>query len=456
VTSGRALAGLCRVTVAAPTSRIDLALPSDLPIAAMLANLVELAGMATPDGGTSHGGWCLSRPAGAELNPARTLDALGVLDGDILHLRPRSLDPPPPVFDDVIDAVASSARADIRDWRPDHARWFASAACVALATTAAAVLLRLGPSDGAAEVGAVAAVLFVGVAALFARSYRESMLGVALAASAWPLALAAGVLSVPGDAARTRLLFGCACWLAAAALGAVAVARGAAVFAAGVVAATLAGGAALFAVLVAHPASGIAAGTLCLAVALTPVIPRLAARLSRLPLPVLPSRSDDLALVDEQPDLTFLRSHTKLGRNLLLGMLAGCVAITAGCCVVLAAAGTPAALILTGLGLLVLLVPVRRVDDVVQRSIRIVAVISAAVAGGITLAWIHPDVARAWLIGVLLASGLFVAGLGAAAGRARVAPTTRRAGALVETMAVVALLPAAAAVMQVFSTVRHL
>jgi ESX secretion system protein EccD len=454
--TGRALAGLCRVTVAAPTSRIDLALPSDLPIAAMLANLVELAGVATPDGGSSHGGWCLSRPAGTELNPARTLDALGVLDGDILHLRPRSLDPPPPVFDDVIDAVATSARADIRGWRPAYARWFASAACVAFAITAAAVLLRLGPSDGAAWVGGVATLLFISTAALFERSYRESTLGVALATGAWPLAFAAGVLVQPGDETRTSLLLGCAFWLAAVAFGAVAVAQGAAVFAVGVVLATLTGGAALFAVFVAHPASGIAAGTLCVAVALTPVLPRLAARLSRLPLPVLPSRADDLALVDEQPDLAVLQLHTKLGRELFLGMLAGCVATAAGCCVVLAAVGTPAALTLAGLGLLVLLLPVRRVDDTAQRSIRIVAVISAAAAGAITLASMHPDIARAWLIGLLLASGLLVAGLGAAVGRARVAPTTRRAVDLVEAVALVALLPVAAVVMQVFSTVRHL
>jgi ESX secretion system protein EccD len=456
VTSGQALAGLCRVTVAAPTSRIDLALPSDLPIAAMLANLVELAGVATPDGGSSHGGWCLSRPAGTELNPARTLDALGVLDGDILHLRPRSLDPPPPVFDDVVDAVATSARADIRRWRPDHARWFASAACVVLATTAAAALIQLGRSDGAAWVGVVAALLFIGVAALFERSYRESTLAVALGACGWPLAFAAGVLAQPGHVTRTSLLLGCGFWLAAVALGAVAVARGAAVFAAGTVVATLTGGAAVFGVFVAHPASGIAAGTLCVAVAVTPVLPRFAARLSRLPLPVLPSRPDDLALVDEQPDLALLRSHTKLGRHLFLGMVAGCVATAAGCCVVLTAAGTPAALTLTGLGLMVLLLPVRRVDDLAQRSIRIGAVISAAAAGAITLVSTHPDDARTWLIGLLLASTCLVAGLGAAAGRARVAPTTRRAVDLVETMAVITLLPLAAVVMQVFSTVRHM
>jgi ESX secretion system protein EccD len=412
--------------------------------------------VATPDGGSSHGGWCLSRPAGAELNPARTLEALGVLDGDILHLRPRSLDPPPPIFDDVLDAVATSARADIRGWRPDHARWFASAACVVLTITAAAVLVRFGQSDGAAAVGGVAATLFIGVAAVFERGYGETTLGVALAAGAWPLAFATGVLAEPGDANRTSLLLGCAFWLAAVALGAVAVARGAAIFAAGAVAATLTSGAGLFAVFVAHPASGIAAGTLCVAVALTPVLPRLAARLSRLPLPVLPSRSDDLALVDEQPDLALLRSHTKLGRELFLGMLAGCEATAAGCCVVLAAAATPAALTLAGLGVLVVLLPVRRVDDLAQRSIRIVAVIVAVAACAITLAVTHPDDARSWLLGLLLGSGLFAAGLGAATGRARVAPTTRRAVDLLETVTVITLLPVAAVVMQLFSTVRQL
>jgi type VII secretion integral membrane protein EccD len=442
--------------VTAPTSRIDLALPSDLPIAAMLANLVELAGVVAPDGGSTHGGWCLSRPAGTELNPAWTLDALGVLDGDILHLRPRAPDPPPPVFDDVVDAVASSARADIRGWRPAHARWFASAACVALAITAAAVLLRLGPSDGAARVGVVAALLCLGVAVVFARSYRESAIGVALAVSAWPFAFAAGVLAQPGAAPRPSLLVGCGFWLATLVLGAVAVARGAAIFATGATVVTLTGGAALFAVFVAQPAAGIAAGTLCVAVALTPVLPRLAARLSRLPRPVLPSRSDDLAMVDEQPDLALLRSQTKLGRELFLGMLAGCVATAAGGCVVLVAAGTPAALTLTGLGLLVLVLPVRRVDDLAQRSVRTVAVIAAAVAGAVTLTAIHPNVAGTWLIGLLLVSGFFVAGLGAAAGRARVSPTTRRAMDLIETIAVIGVLPVAAVVMQVFSTVRHL
>ena len=456
MTSGRTMAGLCRVTLATPTSRIDLALPTDLPIAAMLANLVELAGVATPDGGSGHGGWCLSRPAGPELNPARTLEALGVLDGDILHLRPRSVDPPAPVFDDVVDAVATSARGRISAWGPEPARWFAAVAIVLLAVTAATVLLLFEPADGVAAAGGTACLLFLGAAALLARAYGETRLGVALAAGAWPLAFAVGVLAAPEASGRAKLLVGCGFWLAAAAIGALAVAGGVAVFAGGLAAATLTGGPALFAVLVDHPAPGVAAGTLCVAVALIPALPRLAGRLSRLPLPVLPTRFDDLTLVDDQPDLAVLRSRTRLGRELFLGMLAGCVATAAGACAVLAAAGTPATLTLCGLGLLVVLLPLRRVDDLAQWSIRIVAATSVAVLGAITLTLTHPDEAHNWLFGLLLASGLAVAGLGASSGRAQVAPTTRRTVDIAETIAVVAMLPVAAMVMQVFSTVRHL
>ena len=84
------------------------------------------------------------------------------------------------------------------------------------------------------------------------------------------------------------------------------------------------------------------------------------------------------------------------------------------------------------------------------------AVIVAVAACAVTLAVTYPDDARTWLFGLLLGSGLLAAGLGAATGRARVAPTTRRAVDLVETIIVITLLPVAAVVMQLLSTVRQL
>ena len=82
-----------RVTVVAPKTRIDLALPADVSVADLLPMLLEKAFEATPDGGARHGGWCLARLGDAPLDPNRTLDSLGVVDGDlsptlpIRHLR---------------------------------------------------------------------------------------------------------------------------------------------------------------------------------------------------------------------------------------------------------------------------------------------------------------------------------------------------------------------------------
>ena len=49
-----------RVTVVAPNTRIDLALPADVAVADLLPMLLEMAREASTDGGSRHGGWCLS------------------------------------------------------------------------------------------------------------------------------------------------------------------------------------------------------------------------------------------------------------------------------------------------------------------------------------------------------------------------------------------------------------
>lgn len=86
-----------RVTVVAPTTRIDLALPADVSVADLLPMLLEMAREATPDGGSRHGGWCLAKLSGDELDPSQTLASLGIVDGDMLQLRRRSDNPPPPL-----------------------------------------------------------------------------------------------------------------------------------------------------------------------------------------------------------------------------------------------------------------------------------------------------------------------------------------------------------------------
>ncbi|HET8640865.1 MAG TPA: EsaB/YukD family protein, partial [Pseudonocardiaceae bacterium] len=111
-----------RVTVVAPQTRIDVALPADVAVADLLPMLLEMARERAPDGGSRHGGWCLARLGESPMDPSRTLAAAGVTDGDMLQLRRRVEVPPPPLFDDVVDAIAESNPDSYRPWTRQTAR----------------------------------------------------------------------------------------------------------------------------------------------------------------------------------------------------------------------------------------------------------------------------------------------------------------------------------------------
>ncbi|MEK8108407.1 EsaB/YukD family protein [Micromonospora sp. M12] len=74
----------------APRTRMDLALPSDVPMADLLPTLLRYAGEDMADEGARHGGWALSRLGGAPLDGGRTVAQLGVRDGEVLYFNPRS------------------------------------------------------------------------------------------------------------------------------------------------------------------------------------------------------------------------------------------------------------------------------------------------------------------------------------------------------------------------------
>ena len=131
-----------RVSVLAPGTRADLALPGDVPVAELLPVLVELTGAdAPPAPATAYGehtpvrsadraagtGWTLAPLGQAPADPRRTSTGSGVLDGDQLVLRRRDDAAPAPLYDDVVDAVAESTPASYRPvgrrlGPPDRAR----------------------------------------------------------------------------------------------------------------------------------------------------------------------------------------------------------------------------------------------------------------------------------------------------------------------------------------------
>ncbi|MFC5065375.1 type VII secretion integral membrane protein EccD, partial [Actinomycetospora atypica] len=208
-----------RVSVLAPGTRADLALPGDVPVAELLPVLVELTGAdAPPAPTTAYGehapvrsadravgtGWTLAPLGQAPVDPRRTLDGLGVLDGDQLVLRRRDDAAPAPLYDDVVDAVAESTPASYRPWDAGWAHRTGLVAAVTAGVGMLGALLAAGRGPGTAGglvtagAAAVVAVLAAVLAALAPRLARRPGPAAVLVALATGAAAVGGLAAVPG------------------------------------------------------------------------------------------------------------------------------------------------------------------------------------------------------------------------------------------------------------------
>ncbi|WP_425550176.1 type VII secretion integral membrane protein EccD, partial [Actinomycetospora succinea] len=153
-----------RVSVLAPRTRVDVALPPDVPLADLLPVLLDMTG-------ESGAGWTLAPLGQGPVDASRTLASLGVLDGDQLVLRRRADAAPPPLFDDVVDAVAEATPASYRAWGPGIARVLGLcglALGLAGAVLALVVVGRAPGTAGGLGTAAVAVVAALGALALAA------------------------------------------------------------------------------------------------------------------------------------------------------------------------------------------------------------------------------------------------------------------------------------------------
>ena len=76
----------------APRTRVDVALPADVPLGELVPMVLELVG--EPGPGHRPSPWRLTGATGGPLHPAATLDELGVLDGELLRIGPDTAPPP--------------------------------------------------------------------------------------------------------------------------------------------------------------------------------------------------------------------------------------------------------------------------------------------------------------------------------------------------------------------------
>lgn len=452
-----------RVTVVAPRTRIDVALPADVAIADLLPMLLDMAKEATPDGGARHGGWCLARLGESPLDPSRTLASLGVVDGDLLQLRRRSDNPPPPLYDDVVDAIAESTPGSYRPWTKETAHRIGHvAAGLSLVLAAVAVLLSgpivLGGNGIAAAIAAgVTAVLAVSVGATIAHAYEAQTTGVVIAASGGlPMAFICGLYVVPGSPGRANLLLACVFVLIVAAGSIMVVGSGVTVFVAAGTASGLGAVAALVATLITEGTPGIAAGTAAVALAALSILPRVTIQLAKLPLPSVPRDAEDLKEDSGFPDFRVIERRTGLAHEYMTGMIIGC-GVTAAISAVLAASGPGMwGVIEGGAVAAVLLLRGRTYANGAQAiALLLTGMLTAA---GLLIGWLVEETTLNRLVFVFAALVVVAAGTLLVAivfPEQRFSPVLRRAVDTLEALLIVSVLPLALAVMGLYDAVRH-
>ena len=332
---------LCRLTVCGPARTVELAVPVHVPLIDLLPALVGHLGDGLADAGLEHGGWVLQRLGDPPLREELSVAALGLRDGDVVHLRPRAEQLPPLDFDDLIDGVATTISARPDRWRPEMSRrLLIGLLAVPLAAGLVVLAGHLGPLSELAA--AALAIVLIGLTAAASRALADlPAAGVLGAAAIGYAGLAAAELPLlPYGEAAVRPLAWVTIRAAMPAVGAVvagaamavAMARGGrppALVATAVAGMFVAVGGAL-ATVARLDAAATAGILLALIMPLGGWMPMLAFRLARMRLDPTPSTPDELqADLDPVPGQHVLDS-TRLADRYMTALYSGLAVIVTG------------------------------------------------------------------------------------------------------------------------------
>nr|WP_277350221.1 type VII secretion integral membrane protein EccD [Nonomuraea sp. FMUSA5-5] len=464
---------MCRVTVVTPRGFLDLGLPPDIPLGNLLPTLLRIAGESLAEAGLAHGGWVLQRLGGPPFAPDATLSELAVHDGELLHLRPRGHELPEVVFDDVADAVATGVLERTGRWQPATTRTYGLRAAAALLVLGAAALPAAGPAAWSAAgpaagppwtpvalvAGAVALVLLL-VAVALSRALGDAASGAAIGYAALPYGFLAGLTGPASGTALLEpdnLLAGCGVLLMLATATGFAVAGGLPAFL-GVAVAALAGLVASGLVMAYDlHAAGVASVLAALAVGLTTAIPALSVRLAGMPLPALPTTAEELRREGGELDGELVLDRTVVADRFCTGLLGAVALIVLAAQALLLMEGTWAALAMSGALTLSLLMRARVFEGRGQRAWLLSATLLgvALPAAGAVITAADPTVLYLIVPGLVVLA-LAVAGTALWLATARPSPFWGRAGDILDILLMIALIPLALAVMDLYETIRGL
>ncbi|QIQ02358.1 type VII secretion integral membrane protein EccD [Streptomyces liangshanensis] len=338
--------GFCRVTVVAPDSRVDVALPEDIAVADLYPEILRLSGQSPADGAPV--GYHLVRRDGTVLDGALSLTAQRILDGELLSLRPFAESLPPAVFDDVSDAVATAVARDRALWTDRLMRAAGLLGGSVLLVLLGFVLWTADPRHDMhglpGILAGVTGVLLLALSAVRARVYDDRASSVALGIGSLANTAVAGSGLLPLDAGegigRLQFLLACAAVLVASVILVIVSPGGDGPF----VAFVLASAVALLLTFAAitrnlDPAETAA---LCapLAVGALAFLPGLSTRFARLPIGFEPPRTGVGGYgADPEPqgpvDAARIAAQARRGHELLVGLVGGCALLATGAAAVL-------------------------------------------------------------------------------------------------------------------------
>jgi type VII secretion integral membrane protein EccD len=171
--------GLVRVSVSSGTRRVDLVLPGSVPVAELVPELARSVGLL--DAATVYGGYRVVTASGRELSGESGLVAQGVEDGGLLTVTAGVDQPPPRIYDDIVEAMTDVVERDLEPWSPASGRRTALTAAGLLMGLGGAALFIQYDSLLAGVAAGVAAVVLVAGAVVLSRSQHEPEAAVTVA-----------------------------------------------------------------------------------------------------------------------------------------------------------------------------------------------------------------------------------------------------------------------------------
>ncbi|MFJ4622372.1 type VII secretion integral membrane protein EccD [Streptomyces sp. NPDC088812] len=461
--SDTSVASLCRLTVRAPSRTVDLAVPADVPVADLLPTVLRYCADGVEEEGLDHGGWVLQRLGGPAFDEEVTLEALGLHDGEVLHLRPRADALPEVRLDDLVEGIADVTRERLHAWTPERSRQLLRGFVVGVLLIGLGVLAWPGgPVVPRAATAGVAGLLLLAGAATAGRAVGDAATGATLGAMAVPALGVAGWLLPDGEIAGpgayhvlgARLLAAGAAGAGGAVLALAAVAVYAPLFLAAAlvcVAAAVSGAMmSVFDVPVDAAACAVAA---CL-VLVGSFVPVLAFRLAGMRMPPLPNNSRQLQEGIDPYDSQEVATRTELAGGWMIALYGSVGVVCASCLLPLVRRPNIAEALIAVVLSLILLLHGRGMVNVWQR---LVLAVPGALGAALILvgagARLAPADRPAFVAGLLALAAVLAVVTWTVPGR-RMLPYWGRAAELLQSALAISVLPLTLWAIGVFGDLR--